>query len=93
MEVPGTSRGDVHTETSLGASLLGRSEGGRRSINTSRTHSPTDINYSVPSAPELEPDPDEHEIPTNTTLTEISNGPPRYHSLFTSGYVPVQSHE
>jgi len=34
----------------------------------------------------------EHIIPSDSKLTEISDGPPRYHSMFPTGYVPVLSH-
>ena len=49
----------------------------------------------APSAPhpEPEPEPDDHEIPKDSTLTEISDGPPRYRALFPPGYVPVSTDE
>ena len=49
----------------------------------------------VPSAPEAdtEPEPEDHEVPKDSTLTEISDGPPRYRALFPPGYVPVLTDE
>ena len=50
----------------------------------------------IASAPQPEPEPqpeDFHEVPKDSTLTEISDGPPRYHGLFPTGYVPVLSDE
>ena len=52
-------------------------------------------NEVTPTAlePEVELEPDDYETPIDSTLTEISDGPPRYRALFPPGYVPVKSED
>ena len=64
-------------------------------INQSTT--PLQRPHSAPTAPPqtdpIEPETEDHLIPKDSTLTNVSEGPPRYRALFPPGYVPVISDE
>ena len=78
-------------------------------VSTTRSHTtPNDtdnVNFismhpltpGAPTAPppdeQPEPEPDDHLVPKDSTLTDISEGPPRYRAIFPPGYAPVLTDE
>ena len=52
---------------------------------------------STPSAPprpdDVGPEPGDHTIPKDSTLSDVSEGPPRYRALFPPDHVPIVTDE